>query len=144
MTRVISAASTPREMIVQAIAATSAIVSLLPDGVNAIVPRPGVDIQAIRRPFLLVRFEGKGSQGPGDMDLGVWVFEIHDRVGRAPDTMLAVAGEIEWLFDLARWERPTTGRAWPRRSFRAGSVGPLTDATYGTQKVLQRIQVVSS
>lgn len=97
--------------------------------------------QSLAAPFVLLRFEGEGSFGDDQLNLGTWAIEVHDLPARKTYALDRICARIRWIVDHTDWARPTDDTTKPIRSHWAGATGELTDDGYSTIKRIARLRL---
>lgn len=139
----IAAGANTRDIVYSTIEADSALLALLAQGVNSVLPRRGVDPGKTIKPFVFIRLEGAGGGGD-EMLTGTWAIEVHDRPGFGLVTVDAIVNRLKVLFHHQSWPVPSASSERPRRSWWAGATGELPDEGLSTLKRIARFQVVQS
>ncbi len=133
-----------RDQVFAVLEGDATLLAYLANGVNSLLPRKGIDPATAKTPFVFLRIEGVGSTGLDNLDRTVLAFEVHDRPGYGLVAVDKIVARLKVLFNHRRWEMPTAGTEWARRSWWAGATGELVDQGWNTVKRIARVQVFQS
>lgn len=136
---IIASAPTLFEQARQHLEQDAVLQALLTDGVY---PRAGESPEAAAGCYLLLRELPDAPRGRAEINRVSFVVEAHERdIGQDRWRIKPAIQRVEILFDLREWQEPTDDLRDPLKSYWTGTVGPVPDEAWHTNKYLGSFEV---